>query len=250
MTASEAAGGVDPGHGPGFGDPMGQRARHPTGGLAGLLTQFHVAHDQIGPGPQHRRVALPGLGELLHPPAQLLPPRRVGTHRAQRLVERTHHLAGLGHQGAEQVLHVGEVQVEGAVRCPGHLDDVVDARRVVAAAVEHGHGRIEQLAHGLAALAAQRPLAGRFARHHRRARCPRPGPGCRLRPRTTPDGPGPAGTVAARSAWSHDAPDRSRGGPVNPDPARLCQPGPRRDLSARTPPRSVSPDPGRARRPP
>ena len=45
----------------------------------------------------------------------------------------------------------------------GDLDHVVHPRGVVAAFVERDHGRIEQLAHGPPALAAQDPLAGRGA---------------------------------------------------------------------------------------
>ena len=83
--------------------------------------------------------------------------------RAERVVELLRLGGRLGHQRPQQVLLVGEVQVEGAVRGLGDLDDVVDPGGVVAPLVEGDHGRVEQLAHGAPALAAQDALAGRRA---------------------------------------------------------------------------------------
>jgi hypothetical protein len=101
------------------------------------------------------------VGEALQPFAQFAEAVVVRADRRQRFGQLGHLLGHVGRQRAEQVFLVGEVEVEGAVRCLGHLDDVVDARRVVAARLEHGHRRVEQLAHGLLALRAQLALLGR-----------------------------------------------------------------------------------------
>jgi hypothetical protein len=55
---------------------------------------------------------------------------------------------------------VGEVQVEGAVRRFRPADHVVDPHRLEAPLVELGHGSLEQLAHGLPALAAKLAFLG------------------------------------------------------------------------------------------
>ncbi len=64
---------------------------------------------------EHGGVTLPGLGEALHPGAQLLPSRRVRADGPERVVERGHHVTGLAHEGPQEVLLVGEVQVERSV---------------------------------------------------------------------------------------------------------------------------------------
>ncbi len=132
-------------------------------GVADDVDQFGVDRGQVGPGPEERRVAGPEFGVGLHPAVHVLPLRGAafGRERAQRVVEVLRLAGRLRHQGPEEVFLVGEVQVEGAVRRLGDLHHVVDPGGVVAPLVEGDHGRIEQLAHGAPALAAEDPLAGR-----------------------------------------------------------------------------------------
>ena len=139
-----------------------ERARHGGEGPAHHVDQFGIGRGQVGPDPEERRVVGPELRVGLHPAEDVLPlGRRVlDGQRVERVVEGLRLVGRLGHQGAQQVLLVGEVQVEGAVRGLGDIDDVVDPGGVVAPLVERHHGGVEQLAHGAAALASQDPLAG------------------------------------------------------------------------------------------
>ena len=92
-------------------------------------------------------VALVEVGEPRRStPASSARPLAPGVERAERLGERLHLVGDLGHERAEQVFLVGEVQVEGAVRGLGELDDVVDARGVVAPRREDLDAGVEQLA--------------------------------------------------------------------------------------------------------
>ena len=117
-------------------DLLGQRARHDGEGAADHVDQLRVDRGQVGPGPEERRVAGPELGVGPDPPRARPPtaarrPRR--RQRAERVVERLRLAGRLGHQRPQQVLLVGEVQVEGAVRGLGDLDHVVHPGGVVAA---------------------------------------------------------------------------------------------------------------------
>ena len=122
----------------------------------------------LGPCPDHRAVVDVHVAEAAQPPAQLAVAGLVGADGAEGVRERGHLLGHVDQQRSEEILFVGEVEIEGAMRRASHLDDVVDARRVVAALLEHGHRRVEQLAHGLLALGAQLALLGRGAAPRRK----------------------------------------------------------------------------------
>ncbi len=154
-----------------------------------LARSIHDRNKGRVAGPQGRVVA--------DPLAQVLPALDVeGLARiAHRPVQAGCLGGGLDGEGPYQVLLVREVEVEGAVRRVGDVDDVLDPGAVVAPLVDRFHGRVEQPTHGLLALAAQGPFAGRLAHqvfrfgprrapvragpslsgvggHHRRLSCP------------------------------------------------------------------------------
>ena len=142
-----------------------ERVGDPRERVTDRAAQFPVDGGQFGPDAEERRVPYPEVGVGLHPAAHVLPSRHAARtgQRAERVVDLLRIGGRLDHQGPQQVLFVGEVEVEGAVRRLGDLDDVVDPGGVVAAPVEGDHCGVEQLAHRAPALAAQDPLAGRCA---------------------------------------------------------------------------------------
>ena len=84
------------------------------------------------------------LHELADPPLEPDPPGFARAQRLQGFGQRLHLLGDLGRQRPEELLLVGEVQVEGPVRGVGQLDDVVDPRGVVALRCEHRLARVEE----------------------------------------------------------------------------------------------------------
>ena len=114
-------------------DALGEDAREAEHHVVAHAAELVRADLRFGPGPDHRAVALVEVGEPADPRLELGAALGARRERAEVLGERLHLVRDLGHERAEQVFLVGEVQVEGAVRRLGELDDVVDARRVVAA---------------------------------------------------------------------------------------------------------------------
>ena len=117
----------------------------------------------LHPSADDRAVAAIGGDELREPRPQLRLAGLVGRDRTERLGQRLHLLGALASERAEQVLLVGEVEIEGAVRQLRHPDDVVDAGRVVAPLGQHLEPGVEQLRHRAAALRAQLAVARRRA---------------------------------------------------------------------------------------
>ncbi len=74
-----------------------------------------------------------------------------------------HVTQGVLEQGLEQVLFVGEVEVEGAVRDAGPADHVVDPDAVETALLELDHARVEQPLDRGPALSAKLTVAGGHA---------------------------------------------------------------------------------------
>ena len=114
-----------------------------------------VAHLVLHPGPDHHAVAAVGAsrtgrGSRAAPrsprPGSIGPTSAASASIACRAVHR---------ERAEEVLLVGEVQVERAVRRAGRAHDVVDPALVVAPLGEHAHAGVGEPPHRLAALRAQ-----------------------------------------------------------------------------------------------
>jgi hypothetical protein len=89
-------------------------------------------------------VAARHLGELLEEAPHLGEAVGAGGDRAQLGGEAGQLGTAVDREGVEEVVLVGEVQVEGAVRRAGGPHDVVDARRVVAPLGEHAGAGVEQ----------------------------------------------------------------------------------------------------------
>jgi hypothetical protein len=108
----------------------------------------------------HRGVRGVGAEELAHPLAQHLEPGVVAGDDGEIAGHDLHVVQRVLQQGLEEVFLVGKVQVERAVRDPGPAHHVVDAHAVEATILEFDHARVEQPAHGLAALGAQLTVLG------------------------------------------------------------------------------------------
>ena len=89
------------------------------------------------------------LDELGDPLLEAGASRRSGTERTERFGQRLHVLGDLRRKRAEQLLLVGEVEIEGAVRGLGQLHDVIDPGRVVALGGEDGRARVEKASFGV-----------------------------------------------------------------------------------------------------
>ncbi len=169
------------------------------------------------PRADHGPVATIRREEIGEKAAQLVGARGVGRDRTHAAGERVHLVRALDRERAQQLLLVGEVQIERAVRHPRRPDDVVDARRMEAAFREHAHARVEELAHRLASLCPHLPRRRRGARSDRH--------------------PSADATTCTIASWS--CPRRSR---ERPGGSRIVLPTSRRSAGrCRTPTSTASP---------
>jgi hypothetical protein len=109
----------------------------------------------LHPGADHGTVAAVCGHELGEECSQLAEALLVGCDRPDAVGELGEVVRAVDCQCAQQILFVGEVEVERPVRRSSGADDVVDPRGVVSAFGEDAHAGIEQLAHRAPPLGAQ-----------------------------------------------------------------------------------------------
>ena len=109
----------------------------------------------LRPGANDHAVPPVERDEAGQPSAQLGPARRSGRNGAERGRQLRRFIGTPRGEGAEQVLLVGEVEVEGAVGDTRDPHDVVHPGGLITHLGQSGHGRLEQLRASGLALAAQ-----------------------------------------------------------------------------------------------
>ena len=117
----------------------------------------HFLGHQVGlaQDADHRRMPSVGLEEHPDPLAEHAAPSVIAGHDGEIARHDLHVVQRVFQQGLEEVLFVGEIQVESAVRDARPAYHVVDADAVEAALLELDHPGFEQLTDGLPALGAQ-----------------------------------------------------------------------------------------------
>ncbi len=106
--------------------------------------EFAASDLGFRPGPDDGAVLSVQLDELGDPLLEPGASGRPGPQRSERFGQRLHVLGDLGREGTKQLLLVGEVEVERAVRGLRELDDVVDPSRVIALGREDGRAGVEE----------------------------------------------------------------------------------------------------------
>ncbi len=107
------------------------------------LSHLSIRHVALHPRADHRSVATVGREELRQKSAQLFRADPVGRDRPDVAGERVHLMRAFDCERAQQVLLVGEIQVEGAVRRPSRAHDVIDTGGMEPAFSEHAHAGVE-----------------------------------------------------------------------------------------------------------
>src|SRR5918993_3283935 len=191
--------------------PLHEGAGDVGEGAPAEATQRPVDGLVLHPRPDHRPVAPVGGEEAGQPRAELLEALRPGADGTELRRQRRHLLGALDGEGAEQVLLVGEVEVEGAVRRARPAHDVVHAGGVVALVREDDGGRVEEALAGAPALGAEH-AAGGPSDGDRCLRAPGVGhPSCSFSPATV-SGQGKTPQDGRSPARTLPSPGRTRGG--------------------------------------